>query len=56
MLRNLDGVVVVKEVPAHLFEVNGFQHSADDNIEQVDAVGVGEDVGEGDGKGDLHAV
>ena len=49
-------MVAVKEVPANLFEVNGFQHSTDDDIEQVDAVSMRKDVGEGDGEGDLHAI
>lgn len=56
MLGYLDGMVAVIVVSANLFKVNGFQHSANNNIEQVDAVGMGEDVCKGDCEGDFHAI
>ena len=48
--------MAVIKMSANLLEANGFQHSSDDDVEQMDAVRVGEDISERDSEGDLHAI
>ena len=56
MLSYFDGISLVKVVPPNLIHIERPEHTPNDNVKELYAVRIGQDVGKCDSDGDIGPI